>query len=131
MADWGEAPIAESMEESDAEVDEAFKEYAASLQRLSDVCELYQVYEETVEGDGNCQFNSVAAHCSDATGSLLRAQAVLRMRWNPDRFRPFAPGDWDSYLEHMATESVAWGDRRTSTDFNYVHIFLLMFNDFL
>ncbi|KFM23043.1 Peroxisomal membrane protein PEX14 [Auxenochlorella protothecoides] len=67
-----------------------------------------------MEGDGNCQFRSVAhsVYGSQEQHMRVRRAAIMHMRRCPDEFRAFLGSDFDAYLASMS-ESGVWGDELT------------------
>ncbi|XP_022765403.1 OTU domain-containing protein DDB_G0284757-like isoform X2 [Durio zibethinus] len=98
-------------------------------QRLLDRLQLYGLVENTVQGDGNCQFRSLSdqLYRSQDHHSSVREQVVSQLKSNPELYRGYVPMAYGDYLKKM-NKNGEWGDHvalQAAADLYGVKIFVL------
>ncbi|XVE75393.1 hypothetical protein DITRI_Ditri12bG0090700 [Diplodiscus trichospermus] len=98
-------------------------------QRLLDRLQLYGVVENTVQGDGNCQFRSLSdqLYRSQDHHRFVRQQVVSQLKSNPEMYEGYVPMAYGDYLKKM-NKNGEWGDHVTlqaAADSYGVKIFVL------
>ncbi|XWS66186.1 hypothetical protein CRYUN_Cryun05aG0178400 [Craigia yunnanensis] len=98
-------------------------------QRLLDRLQLYGLVENTVQGDGNCQFRSLSdqLYRSQDHHRFVRQQVVSQLKSNPEMYQGYVPMAYSDYLKKM-NKNGEWGDHVTlqaTADSYGVKIFVL------
>ncbi|XP_038680580.1 OVARIAN TUMOR DOMAIN-containing deubiquitinating enzyme 9-like isoform X1 [Tripterygium wilfordii] len=98
-------------------------------QRLLDRLQLYDLVENKIQGDGNCQFRSLSDqlyHSSDHH-RFVREVIVNQLKSHPDLYEGYVPMAYDDYLKKMS-KTGEWGDHVTlqaAADWFGVKIFVI------
>ncbi|KAF5742551.1 hypothetical protein HS088_TW09G00601 [Tripterygium wilfordii] len=98
-------------------------------QRLLDRLQLYDLVENKVQGDGNCQFRSLSdqLYRSSDHHRFVREQIVNQLKTHPDLYEGYVPMAYDGYLKKMS-KTGEWGDHVTlqaAADWFGVKIFVI------
>ncbi|KAG9138954.1 hypothetical protein Leryth_007577 [Lithospermum erythrorhizon] len=91
-------------------VDEATSDH----QRLLDRLKLYDLIENKVQGDGNCQFRALSDqfYRSPEHHKFVRKQVVNQLKSHPDMYEDYVPMAYGEYLKRIS-KSGEWGDHVT------------------
>ncbi|CAI9097988.1 OLC1v1034525C1 [Oldenlandia corymbosa var. corymbosa] len=91
-------------------VDEATSDHERLLYRL----QLYDLIENKVDGDGNCQFRALSdqIYRTQEHHEFVRQQVVGQLEANPEMYEGYVPMEYSEYLSRMS-KSGEWGDHVT------------------
>lgn len=91
-------------------VDEATLDH----QRLLDRLQLYQLVEQKVQGDGNCQFRALSDQFYRTLEhhNFVREQVINQLKSCPEIYESYVPMAYGDYLEKMSKNG-EWGDHVT------------------
>ncbi|KAF9674900.1 hypothetical protein SADUNF_Sadunf10G0175300 [Salix dunnii] len=83
-------------------------------QRLLDRLKVYDLVENKVQGDGNCQFRSLSdqLYRSPEHHKLVREQVIDQLKSQPQMYEGYVPMAYDDYLKKMS-KGGEWGDHVT------------------
>ncbi|XP_011041039.1 PREDICTED: uncharacterized protein LOC105137125 [Populus euphratica] len=83
-------------------------------QRLLDRLKVYDLVENKVLGDGNCQFRSLSdqLYRSPEHHKLVREQVIDQLKSQPKMYEGYVPMAYDDYLKKMSKVG-EWGDHIT------------------
>ncbi|KAL5733525.1 hypothetical protein ACOSP7_032870 [Xanthoceras sorbifolium] len=83
-------------------------------QRLLERLKLYDLVENKVQGDGNCQFRSLSdqLYRSPEHHNFVREQVIIQLKSHPHIYESYVPMAFDDYLNKMSKNS-EWGDHVT------------------
>ncbi|KAG6758520.1 hypothetical protein POTOM_038873 [Populus tomentosa] len=83
-------------------------------QRLLDRLKVYDLVENKVPGDGNCQFRSLSdqLYRSPEHHKLVREQVIDQLKSQPQMYEGYVPMAYDDYLKKMS-KGGEWGDHIT------------------
>lgn len=106
-------------------VDEATSDH----QRLIDRLQLYDLVEQKVSGDGNCQFRSLSDQIYRTSDhhKFVRQQIVHQLKSHPELYEGYVPMSFSEYLKRMS-KGGEWGDHVTlqaAADSYGVRIFVI------
>ncbi|KAJ6986857.1 ATPase ARSA1-like [Populus alba x Populus x berolinensis] len=89
-------------------------EQVSDHQRLLERLKLYDLVENKVQGDGNCQFRSLSDQLYDSPEhhKYVREQVIEQLKSQPQMYSSYVPMAYDDYLEKMS-RSGEWGDHVT------------------
>ncbi|QCE07923.1 uncharacterized protein LOC114192270 [Vigna unguiculata] len=89
-------------------------EETSDHQRLLDRLQLYDLIENKVQGDGNCQFRSLSdqLYRSPDHHQFVREQIIQQLKSSPDLYSGYVPMGYSDYLKKMS-KSGEWGDHVT------------------
>ncbi|ESW15728.1 hypothetical protein PHAVU_007G097000 [Phaseolus vulgaris] len=89
-------------------------EETSDHQRLLDRLQLYDLIENKVQGDGNCQFRSLSdqLYRSPDHHQFVREQIIQQLKSSPDLYAGYVPMGYSDYLKKMG-KSGEWGDHVT------------------
>ncbi|KAH9703859.1 OVARIAN TUMOR DOMAIN-containing deubiquitinating enzyme 9 [Citrus sinensis] len=98
-------------------------------QRMLDRLQLYDLVENKVQGDGNCQFRSLSdqLYRSPEHHMFVRQQVVNQLKAHPEIYEGYVPMAYSDYLKKM-NKSGEWGDHVTlqaAADSYGVKVFVL------
>lgn len=98
-------------------------------QRLLDRLQLYELVENKVQGDGNCQFRSLSdqLYRSPEHHKFVRQQVVNQLKAHPEIYEGYVPMAYSDYIKKM-NKSGEWGDHVTlqaAADWYGVKVFVL------
>ncbi|KAJ4845798.1 hypothetical protein Tsubulata_027803 [Turnera subulata] len=98
-------------------------------QRLLDRLKLYDLVENKVQGDGNCQFRSLSdqLYCSSDHHKYVRERVLDQLKSQPHLYEGYVPMAYGDYLKKMS-KSGEWGDHVTlqaAADSYGVRIFVM------
>ncbi|XP_021897925.1 uncharacterized protein LOC110814684 [Carica papaya] len=105
------------------------EEEGSDHQRLLDRLQLYDLIENKVQGDGNCQFRSLSdqLYRSPEHHKFVRQQIVNQLKAHPEMYGGYVPMSYGDYLKKMS-KSGEWGDHVTlqaAADWYGVKIFVI------
>ncbi|PSC68966.1 OTU domain-containing protein isoform X1 [Micractinium conductrix] len=130
-AEVGATPIELEQEEEEATPIELEREEELPGRRLLDQrLQQFGLTERQVEGDGACQFRSLAdqLYGTQRLHGAVRRMVCQQLRAHPDWYRDYVPGDsYEAYCAEMEREAT-WGDHVTlqaAADCLGVRIYLL------
>lgn len=91
-------------------IDEATMDH----ERLTERLRLYELVENKVKGDGNCQFRALSdqLYQSPDHHEFVRSQIINQLKTNRDAYDGYVPMAYDDYLEKVARNG-EWGDHVT------------------
>ncbi|KAL3839677.1 hypothetical protein ACJIZ3_024268 [Penstemon smallii] len=91
-------------------VDEATSDH----QRLIDRLELYDLIEQKVQGDGNCQFRALSDqfYRTPDHHKFVRQEVVRQLKAHPEMYQGYVPMEYADYMKRMY-KSGEWGDHVT------------------
>ncbi|KAL5546145.1 hypothetical protein UlMin_005832 [Ulmus minor] len=91
-------------------IDEATTDHERLLNRL----QAYDLTENKVQGDGNCQFRALSdqLYGTPEHHKRVRHEIVNQLKSQPEIYEGYVPMEYDDYLEKMS-ESGYWGDHVT------------------
>lgn len=106
-------------------VDEEISDHERLLERL----QLYELVEQRVQGDGNCQFRALSdqLYRSAEHHGFVREQIVQQLKGHPEMYEGYVPMGYVEYLKKMS-RSGEWGDHVTlqaAADWYGVKIFVI------
>ncbi|XP_034928985.1 OVARIAN TUMOR DOMAIN-containing deubiquitinating enzyme 9 isoform X2 [Populus alba] len=83
-------------------------------QRLLDRLKVYDLVENKVPGDGNCQFRSLSdqLYRSPEHHKLVREHVIDQLKSQPQMYEGYVPMAYDDYLKKMS-KGGEWGDHIT------------------
>ncbi|XP_022139286.1 OTU domain-containing protein DDB_G0284757-like [Momordica charantia] len=98
-------------------------------QRLLDRLQLYELVENKVQGDGNCQFRALSdqLYRSPEHHDFVREQIIAQLKARRDIYGGYVPMAYDDYLKKMSKKG-EWGDHVTlqaAADWFGVKIFVI------
>ncbi|KAM4111044.1 hypothetical protein ACJW30_05G038300 [Castanea mollissima] len=98
-------------------------------QRLQERLKLYNLVENEVKGDGNCQFRALAdqLYGDPDLHAFVREQVIEQLKSQLELYQNYVPMPYSDYLEKMSKEG-EWGDHVTlqaAADRFGVKIFLI------
>ncbi|KAJ4720758.1 OTU domain-containing protein [Melia azedarach] len=98
-------------------------------QRLLDRLQLYDLVENKVQGDGNCQFRSLSdqLYRSPEHHKFVREQVINQLKSHPEIYEGYVPMAYGDYLKKMSKNG-EWGDHVTlqaAADWYGVKIFVI------
>ncbi|KAF3956748.1 hypothetical protein CMV_018158 [Castanea mollissima] len=98
-------------------------------QRLQERLKLYNLVENEVKGDGNCQFRALAdqLYGDPDLHAFVREQVIEQLKSQLELYQNYVPMSYSDYLEKMSKEG-EWGDHVTlqaAADRFGVKIFLI------
>ncbi|KAI9126413.1 hypothetical protein K1719_002834 [Acacia pycnantha] len=104
-------------------------EQISDHQRLLDRLQLYDLVENKVEGDGNCQFRALSdqLYRSSEHHKFVREQISNQLYSHPELYAGYVPMAYSDYLRKMG-KSGEWGDHVTlqaAADWYGVKIFVI------
>ncbi|XP_054823762.1 OVARIAN TUMOR DOMAIN-containing deubiquitinating enzyme 9-like isoform X2 [Prosopis cineraria] len=104
-------------------------EQISDHQRLLDRLQLYDLVENKVEGDGNCQFRALSdqLYRSSEHHKFVREQIIKQLKSHPELYSGYVPMAYSDYLRKM-DRSGEWGDHVTlqaAADWYGVKIFVI------
>ncbi|KAF7811835.1 OTU domain-containing protein [Senna tora] len=104
-------------------------EQISDHQRLLDRLQLYDLIENKVEGDGNCQFRALSdqLYRSSEHHKFVREQIIRQLKSYPEQYAGYVPMAYSDYLKKMG-KSGEWGDHVTlqaAADWYGVKIFVI------
>ncbi|KAM3245264.1 hypothetical protein ACQJBY_056530 [Aegilops geniculata] len=83
-------------------------------ERLSDRLKLYELTENKVKGDGNCQFRALSDQLYQTPDhhEFVREQIISQLKSNREAYDGYVPMAYDEYLEKVSRNG-EWGDHVT------------------
>ncbi|KAK3232490.1 hypothetical protein Dsin_004371 [Dipteronia sinensis] len=83
-------------------------------QRLLERLELYNLVENKVQGDGNCQFRALSdqLYGSPEHHKVVREQVIIQLKSHPQIYEGYVPMAYGDYLNKMSKNG-EWGDHVT------------------
>ncbi|KAF7092117.1 hypothetical protein CFC21_094629 [Triticum aestivum] len=83
-------------------------------ERLSDRLRLYELTENKVKGDGNCQFRALSDQLYQTPDhhEFVREQIISQLKSNREAYDGYVPMAYDEYLEKVSRNG-EWGDHVT------------------
>ncbi|XP_028791355.1 uncharacterized protein LOC114747228 isoform X2 [Neltuma alba] len=104
-------------------------EQISDHQRLLDRLLLYDLVENKVEGDGNCQFRALSdqLYRSSEYHKFVREQIIEQLKSHPELYAGYVPMAYNDYLRKMG-KSGEWGDHVTlqaAADWYGIKIFVI------
>ncbi|XP_057462317.1 OVARIAN TUMOR DOMAIN-containing deubiquitinating enzyme 12-like isoform X2 [Actinidia eriantha] len=89
-------------------------EATSDHQRLLDRLKLYDLVEQRVQGDGNCQFRALSDqfYRTPEHHQFVRQEVVNQLKSHRDLYEGYVPMEYGEYLKKMS-ESGEWGDHVT------------------
>lgn len=104
-------------------------EEVSDHQRLLDRLKLYDLIENTVQGDGNCQFRALSdqLYRSAEHHKAVRERVALQLKTHPRKYEGYVPMAYGDYMKKMS-KTGEWGDHVTlqaAADSYGVKIFVL------
>uniref|UniRef100_A0A8R7V0N5 ubiquitinyl hydrolase 1 n=1 Tax=Triticum urartu TaxID=4572 RepID=A0A8R7V0N5_TRIUA len=83
-------------------------------ERLSDRLRLYELTENKVKGDGNCQFRALSDQLYQTPDhhEFVREQIISQLKSNREAYDGYVPMAYDKYLEKVSRNG-EWGDHVT------------------
>ncbi|XP_057478774.1 OVARIAN TUMOR DOMAIN-containing deubiquitinating enzyme 12-like [Actinidia eriantha] len=89
-------------------------EATSDHQRLLDRLQLYDLVENRVEGDGNCQFRALSDqfYRTPKHHKFVRQEVVNQLKSHRDLYEGYVPMEYGEYLKKMS-KSGEWGDHVT------------------
>ncbi|CAN6875079.1 unnamed protein product [Brassica oleracea] len=89
-------------------------EQVSDHQRLSQRLQLYDLVENKIQGDGNCQFRALSdqLYRSPEHHSAVREQVVNQLAYNREMYEGYVPMAYNDYLKTMKRNG-EWGDHVT------------------
>ncbi|KAI4373043.1 hypothetical protein MLD38_011212 [Melastoma candidum] len=104
-------------------------EEVSDHQRLLDRLQVYDLVENKVKGDGNCQFRALSdqLYRSPEHHRFVRQQIVQQLTEHPEKYNGYVPMAYGEYLKRMVRNG-EWGDHVTlqaAADAYGVKIFMI------
>ncbi|KGN52255.1 OVARIAN TUMOR DOMAIN-containing deubiquitinating enzyme 9 isoform X1 [Cucumis sativus] len=98
-------------------------------QRLLERLQLYELVENTVQGDGNCQFRALSdqLYRSPEHHDFVREQVIAQLKFCREMYEGYVPMTYEEYLKKMSKKG-EWGDHVTlqaAADWFGVKIFVI------
>ncbi|GKV34155.1 hypothetical protein SLEP1_g42566 [Rubroshorea leprosula] len=89
-------------------------EETSDHERLLERLKLYNLVENKVQGDGNCQFRALSdqLYRSPEHHNFVREQVVSQLKSHPEMYEGYVPMAYGDYLKKMSKNS-EWGDHVT------------------
>ncbi|XP_030473006.1 OVARIAN TUMOR DOMAIN-containing deubiquitinating enzyme 9 isoform X1 [Syzygium oleosum] len=90
------------------------EEEVSDHQRLLDRLQIYDLVENKIQGDGNCQFRALSdqLYRSPEHHRFVRQQIVQQLKSCPEMYDGYVPMAFGDYLQRMS-KSGEWGDHVT------------------
>ncbi|KAK3232489.1 hypothetical protein Dsin_004370 [Dipteronia sinensis] len=90
--------------------DEEMSDHQRLLKRL----QLYNLVENKVQGDGNCQFSALSdqLYGSPEHHNVVREQVIIQLKSHPQIYEGYVPMAYGDYLNKMSKNG-EWGDHVT------------------
>ncbi|XP_022945410.1 OTU domain-containing protein DDB_G0284757-like isoform X1 [Cucurbita moschata] len=98
-------------------------------QRLLERLQLYELIENKIQGDGNCQFRALSdqLYRSPEHHDVVREQIIAQLKFYREIYEGYVPMAYDEYLKKMSKKG-EWGDHVTlqaAADWFGVKIFVI------
>nr|POE85921.1 otu domain-containing protein [Quercus suber] len=126
--DWRKRKYVKFVPKTNAKVPSA-NDVKSDHQRLLERLKLYNLVENEVKGDGNCQFRALAdqLYGDPDLHTFVREQVIEQLKSQLELYQNYVPMTYNDYLEKMSKEG-EWGDHVTlqaAADRFGVKIFLI------